>query len=484
MSGDDGILSGYRSPSPGEREWKRRPRRGEPRHNGAGEAIGPTEDEVALAFAAEHAGKLAFDHTAGKWLEFDGAVWRDDLTAHAFDLARDFTRRARGLVPEHPRTMAKVGFATAVERAARSDRRLAISHEVWDRDPWLLGTPGGTVDLRTGELRRGDPGDFISRATTVPPAETVECPRWLKFVEEASGGDVTLMSFLQRWCGYCLTGITREHALVFAYGDGGNGKGTLFNTVARVMGRYATTAPMETFVVSSSNKHPTEIAALHGARLVLTTETEEGRAWAEAKLKALTGGDSVSARFMKRDFFEFTPQFKLTVFGNHKPRLNNVDDAARRRFNVVPFVHKPPVPDPHLEEALRAEWPGILRWMIEGCREWQMLGLVKPEAVKAATAQYFQTQDIPGAWVRERCILGPTLAERPTPLLADLNEWAERNGIKRFDRTRFRDWAECQPELRYKTVNGKDYVSGIGLKVPAHGRRRGEGGEGGEGGDD
>jgi putative DNA primase/helicase len=139
------------------------------------------------------------------------------------------------------------------------------------------------------------------------------------------------------------------------------------NTLAGILKNYAEAAAMETFVASGSDKHPTDLAMLNGARLVTASETEEGRAWAEARIKQMTGGDPIKARFMRQDFFEYIPQFRLLLVGNHQPTLRNVDDAARRRFNIVPFIHKPPAPDRDLEAKLRAEWPGILRWMIEGC---------------------------------------------------------------------------------------------------------------------
>ena len=146
-----------------------------------------------------------------------------------------------------------------------------------------------------------------------------------------------MMRFLQQIVGYCLTGDTREHALFFIYGPGGNGKSVFLNTVSAIIGDYATTAAMDTFVASKSDRHPTDLAGLRGARLVAASETEEGRAWAEAKIKAITGGDPISARFMRQDFFTYRPQFKLVIVGNHKPVLKNVDDAAERRFNIIPF---------------------------------------------------------------------------------------------------------------------------------------------------
>ena len=164
-------------------------------------------------------------------------------------------------------------------------------------------------------------------------------------------------------------------------GDGGNGKGVFLNTIASVMADYAVAAAMETFVSSSTDKHPTDLAMLRGARLVYASETEEGRNWADSRIKQMTGGDRIRARFMRQDFFEYLPQFKLLLIGNHQPNLRNIDDAAKRRFNIVPFTHKPPTPDPDLMTKLHAEWPGILRWLIDGCLAWQRVGLVRPPVV-------------------------------------------------------------------------------------------------------
>ena len=175
--------------------------------------------------------------------------------------------------------------------------------------------------------------------------------------------------------------------------------------LTEILGTYAKTAAMDTFTASKSDKHPTDMAMLRGARLVTASETEEDRAWAEARIKSLTGGDPVTARFMRQDFFTFVPTFKLTIVGNHQPALRNVDDAARRRFNIIPFIRKPERPDRQLEEKLKAEWPAILRWMIEGCLDWQQNGLARPESVAAATEAYFTEQDLLGLWLAEKCVV-------------------------------------------------------------------------------
>jgi putative DNA primase/helicase len=212
---------------------------------------------------------------------------------------------------------------------------------------------------------------------------------------------------LRQYCGYALTGDTREHALVFVYGSGGNGKSVFLNTVTGIMGDYAAVAAMDTFTASRNDRHSADLAMLRGARLVTASETEEGRVWAESRIKQITGGDPITARFMRQDFFTYRPTCKLIIIGNHKPVLQNVDDAARRRFNIVPFTVRPRKPDRELEAKLRSEWPGILRWMIEGGLDWQRNGLQRAESVLRATEAYFSEQDLFGQWLDEECEVEP-----------------------------------------------------------------------------
>jgi putative DNA primase/helicase len=230
--------------------------------------------------------------------------------------------------------------------------------------------------------------------------------------------------------GYSLTGSTQEHALFFLYGTGANGKNVFLTTLSGVLGDYALTAPIETFSASKHDRHPTDLAMLRGARLVTATETEEGRRWAEAKIKQMTGGDRISARFMRQDFFQFTPQFKLLVAGNHKPGLRCVDEAIRRRLHLVPFrVTIPPADrDPALCDKLKKEWPCILAWAIEGCLQWQKLGLKPPQAVLQATAQYFEAEDSFALWLDECCEKQPDAWESSKTLFASWREWALSRG--------------------------------------------------------
>jgi putative DNA primase/helicase len=282
------------------------------------------------------------------------------------------------------------------------------------------------VDLRSGHLQ---PHDLQAYCTKITGAELAgECPTWRKFLDDVTGGDGELQAYLQRVAGYCLTGSIREHAVFFAHGSGGNGKSVFLNTIAAVMGDYATTAPMDVFVASKGDRHPTEVAMLRGARLVTAFETEQGRRWDEAKLKALTGGDPITARFMRQDFFTFKPQFKLFVVGNHRPAIRNVDPAMRRRLHLIPFTKKIEVPDEDLPEKLRAEWPAILVWMVQGCLDWQRQGLCPPQAVIDATEEYFETEDAIGRWIEERCSIDSSATATTAHLFADWKEWATEVG--------------------------------------------------------
>lgn len=390
-----------------------------------------TEDGIALSFTALCGGSMRYDHDQGRWYEWTGDRWLVDNTQLAASYIREIARElSEGLSQTHKATVRKSGFTAGVERLARADRAHAVNQDIWDSDPWLLGCPGGAVDLRTGELLKADPESGITKHAAVAP-EDRPCPLWDGFLQEATGGDRDVIEFLRRWCGYCLTGDTREHALIFLYGPGGNGKSVFLNTVTRLMGDYSTTAAMDTFTSTRGDKHPTELAMLRGARMVSASETEEGRAWAEARIKQMTGGDPVTARFMRQDFFTYQPQFKLTIVGNHAPALANVDDAARRRFNIVPFTVKPTNPDRELEKKLEAEWPAILNWMIKGCIAWRQDGLQQPESVRAATAEYFGQQDLTRQWLEECTRLEPGnnhLFETSADLFRSWSDFAKANG--------------------------------------------------------
>jgi len=398
-----------------------------------------TEDALAAQFASAHSEQWRYVAGWGQWLTWTGSVWRREETLQAFDLARQVCRNAAVRAPS-ARVRTKLSTAStvsAVERLARSDRRHACTTEIWDRDPWLLNTPNGVIDLRTGACALHDPELFM---TKIAEASTKDaCPTWEAFLDTVTGGDKELQAYLRRMAGYCLTGVTTEHALFFLYGTGANGKSVFANTLTEIMGDYATVAAMDMFMATHGDRHPTDMAGLRGARIVTSIETEQGSRWAESKLKALTGGDKITARFMRQDFFEFIPQFKLLIVGNHKPSIRNVDEAMRRRLHMIPFtVTIPPAKrDRRLPDRLLAERDGILAWALRGCLEWQETGLRPPEAVMAATEDYFEAEDALGRWIEERCQTGPSHWTGSSALFASWKSWAEANGeyagsMKRF----------------------------------------------------
>jgi putative DNA primase/helicase len=355
-----------------------------------------------------------------------GKYWQCERTKLAFDWVRSL---ARELAKSNPgsRQISKTSFAGGVERFAQADRAFAVTSDIWDADVWQLNTQSGVVNLRSGIIQPHNPADYITKITSVAPSDTA--PTWIKFLKRITNGNQELVDYLQRVAGYCLTGSTREHALFFLYGTGANGKSTFLNAITSAMGDYHRTAPIETFTSSNTDRHPTDLAGLRGARLVTAVETEEGRRWAESRIKTLTGGDPISARFMRQDFFEYTPQFKLIIAGNHRPGLRSVDEAIRRRFNLIPFtVTIPPRErDETLGDQLQKELPGILAWMADGCTIWQMRGLDPPRIVTDATAAYIESEDAIAAWIEDCCECADEFSTNAC-LFRSWNDWATANG--------------------------------------------------------
>jgi putative DNA primase/helicase len=400
-----------------------------------------SEEYLALRFARGQRDAVRYVHVWGRWYRLVGHRWRADDTLATFEDVRELCRRAASgeTAPRDADALASARTARAVELLARSDRRLAATVDQWDADPFLLNTPGGVFDLKPENwgLRPQRPADYLTKSTAVAPLAVAPargataCPLWMAFLTRVTGGDEELIRFLQRVAGYFLTGDTSAHALFFAYGTGANGKSVFVNTLSAILGDYAKATPMETFMASRDDRHPTELANLRAARLVTSVETEEGRRWAESRIKQLTGGDKISARFMRQDFFEFQPQFKLLIAGNHKPALRGVDEAIRRRFHLLPFTVTIPKDerDPSLTERLRAEWPAILAWAITGLQDFFETGLAPPSAVLAATDEYLDGEDAFSLWREERFDLAtPSDWTSSTRLFESWSNWAEEAG--------------------------------------------------------
>lgn len=403
----------------------------------------PKYSDLAAAnkFCNESGGNFRYVEVMGGWQRYDKGVWSRDenhfAEAAAKKVCRHYadeantdanlnTAQRRAVVM----ALTKTSTIGNVLKAARSDRRVGrVTPKHFDARLDEINTPLGIVDLRTGELQDHDPLAYHTKMAAVGPLEGKPV-KWLAFLEEALGGDPELITFMQTLAGYWLTGSTDEQQFTFIWGPGGNGKGVFANAIADVMGDYSTRTPANTFAATRNEAHPEQLARLRGARLVLTTETQEGQAWDESKVKTATGGDVIAARFMGKDSFEFMPRFKLLFLGNHKPRIRNIDAAMKRRIHLVPMTVTPKTVNKKLSTELKAEWPQILAWAIEGAVRWYADGELKvPKAVRSATDEYFGEEDIVGQFISECCdTTHHTQFEATVDLFEAWTNWATHQG--------------------------------------------------------
>lgn len=414
-----------------------------------------SHDQLALDLGAAGWSLDARYVPAWGWLFWDGVHWAKDDRLHAFTALRDYLRGKASMLVQwagrmaltvHPDDGEKLINAarkkatelrdgacrSAVELTARSNRDLVATVEQFDADADILGTPSGSIDLRTGEARAPSRADYITRSVAVDPAPLgAPCSLWSNFLHRAFAGDVELIGFVQRAAGYALTGYTREQKLLFLYGNGANGKSVFLNTLQWLLSEYAKRAPADTFLDSKGERHPTDLAGLRGARLVVSSELPPGKSWNEAVVKDLTGGDVITARFMRGDFFEYTPQFTLLVAGNHRPTFRGIDEAIRRRVLLVPFAVTIPASerDQQLQDKLKTEGPAILRWCIDGAVAWYRDGLRAPESVEAASADYLDGEDLLGEFLSDCTTRAPGAGERITSVYFRFGIWASTRGL-------------------------------------------------------
>lgn len=430
-----------------------------------------SDDAIAQQFAAHHTDDVRYVKTWGQWMHWEGRYWERDIQDVIKEKARAFLCQvvnweSVAVMPETFRrklnTTRSVDSVVAFTSYNPSISSLAAQ---WDADPLILSTPEGVVDLRTGQTRQSRRDDYLLQSTSVAPSNG-QCATWLHFLDTVMHHDQDLIDYLQRLAGYALTGMTVEQQISFFYGTGGNGKSVFLSAIKAIMGSYAAIAQMSTFVESKTEKHPTDIAGLKDSRLVMANETEEGRKWAESLIKSLTGGDPIRTRYMRQDFFEFIPKFKLIFAGNHKPSLRTVDAAMIRRMHIVPWTVTIPSHqrDPMLGEKLKAEYPAILQWMIEGCLQWQQRGLNPPTAVLQATEDYLEEEDTLRRWLEENCTLDPIGSAPSKELYQNYVAWCE--DAKEFPMSHKRLVSNLSARgCQAMRLAGVRSLVGIGLKV-------------------
>jgi putative DNA primase/helicase len=426
-----------------------------------------SDDSLANDFTARHGQDLRYVPAWGKYLWWDGLRWAEDRALAVFELVRIVCRDAASRAGKIARQIASAKTVAAVERIIRRDPRHVLLPEQLDADDYLLNTPGGTVDLRSGEIRPHRREDLLTKLTRVALDDHADDSVWRRFLRDITCSDSEFAAYLQRLLGYMLTGDTRDHVLAFFFGTGANGKSTLLDLVLYLLGDYARQVPSETLMESRGDRHPTEIANLMGVRLAVSSELEEGQHWAEARIKALTGDAVLSARFMRQDFFEFRRTHKHIIAGNHKPAVRAVDDAIRRRIHLLPFTARfsGDRADRDMPTKLRAEGPAILAWMIRGCIEWQLSGLCPPSTVTSATDDYLAMQDTLGLWLDENCDTSdPTVETRSGELYANFTDWKYSRGERAPSQVRFTAQLEQRFRRERDTRTGHMIFHGVRLK--------------------
>jgi putative DNA primase/helicase len=310
---------------------------------------------------------------------------------------------------------------------------------------------------------------MITKLVPVEYDQGATCPfTWLSFLQTVLAGNAALIKFLQKAIGYALTGSTREQSLFFLYGLGANGKSTLLDIILRLLADYGKRTSGETFLVKKGGQIPNDIAALRGARFVAAVEVESGRRLAEVLIKEMTGGDTISARFLHAEFFEFKPEFKIFLAANHKPVIRGTDHAIWRRVHLIPFDVQIPEEqqDKELPAKLQAELPGILNWAIEGCLLWQREGLMPPQEVTEATEGYREEMDPISDFIAECCIVAPGASVKAKELYGAYTEWAEDNKEKKpLSLTAFGLTLTDRGFQKGRGSAGVWFRYGIGLKV-------------------
>lgn len=401
-----------------------------------GEHYGPTEDGTAQALVHLHDGTLRYCPQRGDWLTWTGARWEWDTREQHRELIRQIARDLPGGEgwATHKRRALSAAGVTGIARLAQSDPRITIHIDRLDSNPYEINTPGGIIDLRTGTIRPPDPTALHTRTTTATPDFNHPSTLLASFLTTTFGGDRQLIGYVQRLLGVAIIGTVLEQILPFAHGSGANGKSTLFEAAIHALGRgedgYAMSVPSEMLMVRKHTEHPAELAQLAGARLAVASELEDGARFAEARIKQLTGRDSINARFMRRDPFTFTPSHTFVLLGNHKPQATTGGPAFWRRLALIPFDHVVPEPerDPLLGEKLAEQDGAILAWMAAGAADYLTHGLRPPTAIQDATAQYALEQDTVGRFVDERCTIGAAQRSAMREFRAAYESWCLESG--------------------------------------------------------
>ena len=390
-----------------------------------------------LIRASQH--ELLYCAAHGVWYVFQESHWRRDLdgavSRHAkravglifeealaeSDTNRQTTLRRHALRSESSRSL------NAMVSVASTESDVVISANRLDADPWLFNVANGTIDLRTGKMQQHDRTDFITKMSSVVYDTNAQCPLWDDFLMYAMEEDTEIVEFINRFFGYCLTGLVTEQVLLFMEGTGSNGKTTALLILMHILGDYAIQGAPGLLLAKHGEAHPTEVADLEGTRFVANSEVEKGKPFAESLIKQLTGNDKIRARRMRQDFYEFDPTHKLCIAANHRPIIKGNDEGIWRRIIRIPWKRAIPADkkDPFFLDKLKKEAPGILNKLVAGCVAWQEKGLQPPEKVRIATSDYREEMDVLADFMEEKCLFGEQHKVAQKELYLAYVDWCE-----------------------------------------------------------
>ncbi len=419
----------------------------------------------ARQLVARHGRDLRFCPKWNKWVFWDGNRWRIDETGEVERRAKETVVAIRNV--RHAKQSQSASRIRGMIFLARTEPGIPIGVDELDRDPNLFNCLNGTLDLRTGQLRDSRREDLLTKLARVNYNPKATCPIFEEFLARIMGNNEELIAYVQRCFGYALTGAVSEKAVFILHGSGDNGKTTLLEAIRHVLGDYAGQIPIESLMTRRSDGGvPNDIAGLNGRRFVTSSEGEQGKALAEAKLKLITGMGKLTARYLFQEYFEFDPTFKLFIDSNHKPEVRGTDNAIWNRLKLIPFNVSIPKAeqDKHLLEKLRTEAPGILAWAVRGCLEWQRNGLGEPSCVEAASKAYREEMDTVAEFVESECVLEAGLHATSDAIHSAYFLWCQEAGAeplgKKVVGTRLHEMG-----LESGKVGGQRAWKGIGLKT-------------------
>lgn len=444
----------------------------DPRPHALGVALKYTDDWLALVLVAQFGDRIRYCPKWGYWLTWDGARWQecaDDgpIREHVRTIARSMSEDTKDSLKAKTRAGSRAGIEAAIA-LARGDARVVVRPNQLDSHLWELNTPGGIVDLRTGQLLPHDPSRLHTKLTAATPDFNADATIWTRFLNTTFNRDADLIGYMQRVSGYSAIGVVREHILPFAYGEGGNGKGAFLEAISKVLGDYAGKAKRGFLAVRDRDAHPEEIAVLAGLRMVLCSETNEGDRFDEGKVKELTGGDTLTGRHMYGKSFSFEPSHTLWLMGNHRPKVESGGRSFWRRVREIPFVHK--VPDGEIIQDLqgvlaREHGGALMAWIVRGAMAYNEGGLAEPESVIKATSDYQREQDTLKRFVETRCHIGggKYVRMRADEFRSAYEAWCRVDGGTPLDARTLGRRLKSDYDITRQESNGKSFYTNVTL---------------------